>query len=223
MSKANTHSQGSAEDSQIRRLYVQFIRNLPSSQLQDRKGYPLNRQLSTSEQQRFIQSLTLPLQEYISKRRDTTRLERQEADLDYDPQTWDEEDEALQEPTDEEGERERETDLLSYNDRFMGLDIAEIPYSIQDTLSEERLLQLEAAPSYKQREAVWDYKRKRGKRNRFVPTEQLQVWADKRLASSARQEAQIRAYLNRPTITYHITINYYLDPRPGTWKGFVKR
>lgn len=219
MSKAN--SSGMTPDSEIRRLYSQFVHSLPSSTFEDKKGYNLRRQLTTSEQQRFFNSLPESLQNHINLQRVRHGVADNE---EYDPRTWDDEEELREanEPVDEEDTRDRPTDLLSYNDRFMNLDIAEIPQDILDSLSEERLRQLTSAPSFRAREELWERK-PRGKRNRQPPTESQRFQAISHLFGSYQQLKKIREYLNRPIVTEVIIRRVYFDKYPGTWKGYEKR
>lgn len=227
--KANTTNvkQIPTEEREIRSLYLDFLKNLPQSLLEDKKGYKLRRQPTTTELEQFNNSLPDHLKAYRQKQSEARRTQYIESELDYDPNTWDEEDEALQqlEPISEEREVYMTQDLLAHEG--LNLDIVWIPEVVRDSLSETELEILENAPSYRQRERIWERqqrlspsaRRRRALRNARITKED----AVRIIEQAARQESQFKASYSRTQVTYIEIRQPYFEPRPGIWKGYAPK
>lgn len=207
-------------DQQIRTLFGEYAQSLTQSTFMTtdpRTGYSVRvkRQLTQQEQQRFYNSLPVELQQHIDERR-----KREPALIeDTEPTEWEEEEEPGAEQLDESRQRLDEQDLLAY-ETFLHMDIAEIPYDVLETLSPGEIKQLEASPSFRSREAVFNRKKKgKMQHQRFVNSPLLQAIARRRLSKIARQEAEYRKWLKRSVITEVIVRYTYFDPNPGTKKS----
>lgn len=233
MSKANSRNvkQYSREELEIRQRYSEYRKTLPNQYPTDKRtGFPMKRtpdgntilprSLTPEERNSFYSQLPAELQKYRELNALRTSIERLES---VDDHEWYEDDEDI-DTSIEEREAPMTSDIIAYEG--MGLDIAWVPESTKDALSEDEYDELLTKPSLVQRESIWDRKRKPNSRqrrraalNRITREEALKI-----IAHCEAQEEAYQRYLKSSSVTYVPGKPIiYFEKYPGTWKGYEKK